>query len=73
MQLVDSQKRSNHEELEPILNAALVDSMCQNFWPMLIGSTSVAAGALMTAIKTGNVVLWPIALLMVAIGTARAF
>lgn len=73
MQLVDPQKRSNQEELEPVLYAALVDSMCQNFWPMLIGSASAAAAALMTAVKTGNVLLWPIAVLMVAIGTARAF
>ena len=42
MQLVDQKKRSSREELEPILYAALVDSMCQNFWPMFIGSVSSA-------------------------------
>ncbi len=73
MQLVDQKKRSNHEELEPVLYAALVDSMCQNFWPMLFGSVCAAAAALMTALKTGNVLLWPIAFLIVGIGTARAF
>jgi diguanylate cyclase (GGDEF)-like protein len=73
MQLVDQKNRSNQEELEPALYAALVDSMCQNFWPMFIGSVSGAAAALMTAVKTGNVLLWPCALLLVAIGTARAF
>jgi diguanylate cyclase (GGDEF)-like protein len=73
MQLVDQKKRNNQEELEPMLYAALVDSMCQNFWPMLIGSISGAAAALMTALKTGNVLLWPCALLIVAVGTARAF
>ena len=35
--------RSNQEELEPVLYAALVDSMLQNFWPMLIGSICAAA------------------------------
>jgi diguanylate cyclase (GGDEF)-like protein len=73
MQLVDQKKRSNQEEPEPVLYAALVDSMCQNFWPMFIGSVSAAAAALMTALKTGNVLLWPCALLIVGIGTVRAF
>src|SRR6188768_1792738 len=72
MQLVDQKKRSNREELEPTLYAALVDSMCQNFWPMFIGSVSAAVAALMTALKTGNVLLWPCALLIVGIGTLRA-
>jgi diguanylate cyclase (GGDEF)-like protein len=73
MQLVDQKKRSNQDELGPVLYAALVDSMCQNFWPMFIGSVSAAVAALMTALKTGNVLLWPCALLLVAIGTTRAF
>jgi diguanylate cyclase (GGDEF)-like protein len=73
MQLVDQKKQSNQEELEPVLYAALVDSMCQNFWPMLFGSACAAAAALMTAMKTGNVLLWPCAVLIVGIGTARAF
>ena len=73
MQLVDQKKRNNQEELEPILYAALVDSMCQNFWPMFMGSVCAGAAALMTALKTGNVLLWPCALLIVAIGTYRAF
>ena len=37
MQLVDQKSRSSHEELEPILYAALIDSMFQNFWPMFLG------------------------------------
>jgi len=73
MQLVDQKKRSNQEELEPALYAALVDSMCQNFWPMFFGSTCAAAAALMTALKTGNVLLWPCAVLIIGIGTARAY
>jgi diguanylate cyclase (GGDEF)-like protein len=73
MQLVDPKRRSNQEELEPVLYAALIDSMCQNFWPMFIGAVCAAAAALMTALKTGNILLWPCAILIVAIGTARAF
>ncbi len=55
MQLVDQKKRSNGDELEPVLYAALIDSMLQNFWPMFIGAVSAAAAALMTALKTGNI------------------
>jgi diguanylate cyclase (GGDEF)-like protein len=73
MQLVDQKKRSNQEELEPGLYAALVDSMLQNFWPMLIGSVCAGAAAVMTALKTGNALLWPCAILIVGIGTFRAF
>src|SRR5882762_3418285 len=71
MQLVDQKKRQ--EELEPVLYAALIDSMCQNFWPMLLGTLCAAVAAVMTAMKTGNVALWPIAALIVGIGTLRAF
>ncbi len=74
MQLFDHKKRNERDdELSPALYAALVDSMCQNFWPMLIGAVSTAIAALMTALKTENVLLWPIAALIVVIGTARAF
>jgi diguanylate cyclase (GGDEF)-like protein len=72
MQLVDQKKPSNQEAMEPVLYAALVDSMCQNFWPMFFGGVCTAAAALMTALKTGNALLWPIAVLIVVIGTARA-
>ncbi|WP_296514805.1 EAL domain-containing protein [Rhodopseudomonas sp.] len=47
--------------------------MCQNFWPMLTGAICAAIAALMTAIKTGDVWIWPCALLIIAVGTARAF
>ena len=47
--------------------------MCQNFWPMFIGSVSSAVAAVMTALKTGNVLLWPCAALIIGIGTVRAF
>jgi diguanylate cyclase (GGDEF)-like protein len=73
MQLVDQKERGNPEAQSPLLYAALIDSMCQNFWPILIGSISTAAAAVMTAIKTGNVWLWPCTILIVGIGTFRAF
>ena len=72
MQLAD-QKQSDRDELEPILYAALINSMVQNFWAIFLGSASAAVAAVMTALKTGDVWLWPIAFLLIAIGTARAF
>jgi diguanylate cyclase (GGDEF)-like protein len=73
MQLVDQKKRNNQDELEPVLYAALIDSMCQNFWPMLLGTLCTAVAAVLTALKTGNPLLWPCAVLIVGIGTLRAF
>src|SRR5258708_29911426 len=73
MQLVDQKKRSSREELEPVLYAALVDAMCQNFWPTFIGWVCAAIAAVLTALKTGNEWLWPCAAVIIAIGTIRAF
>ncbi len=73
MQLVDQKKRSSQEELEPVLYAALIDSMCQNFWPMMLGTLCTAIAAVLTAMKTGNTLLWPVAAAIVGIGTLRAF
>ncbi len=74
MQLADHKKRRDEEEaLSPAIYAALVDSMCQNFWPILNGTVCAAVCALMTAIKTGNVLIWPCVVLIIVIGTARAF
>ncbi len=73
MQLVDSEQRCKEETLSPAIYAALVDSMSQNFWPILSGTFCAAAAALMTAIKTGNAWIWPCALFIVVVGTARAY
>jgi hypothetical protein len=62
----------DREELPPRIYAALVDSMCQNSWPMLFGAICAAAAALMTALKTGYAPIWPCALLIITIGIARA-
>ena len=54
MQLAD-QKQSDRDELEPILYAALINSMVQNFWAIFLGSASTAVAAVMTALKTGDI------------------
>jgi diguanylate cyclase (GGDEF)-like protein len=71
MQLADNTINID-KEMPPSIYAALVDSMCQNFWPMLTGAICAAIAALMTALKTGIPWIWPCAILIVAIGTARA-
>lgn len=73
MQLVEQKKRQSKEDLSPAIYAALVDSMRQNFWPMLLGSICAGAAAVMTALKTGNVWLWPCVALIIGVGITRAF
>jgi diguanylate cyclase (GGDEF)-like protein len=73
MQLDDHAKEWDDVTLPPKIYAALVDSMCQNFWPMLSGALCAGIAALLTALKTGDVWIWPSALLIIAVGTLRAF
>ena len=71
MQLAD-QKQSDRDELEPILYAALINSMVQNFWAIFLGSASAAGAAVMTALKTGDGWLWAMAYAVV-LGIALSF
>lgn len=73
MQLVQYAKSRSKEMLPPKIYAALVRSMAQNFWAMLSGAVCAAVAALMTAVKTGDVWIWPCALAIIAVGTLRAF
>lgn len=73
MQLIQRKEHLTEENLSPRIYAALVDSMCQNSWPMLFGAICAAAAALMTALKTGYAPIWPCAFLIITIGIARAF
>lgn len=59
-------------KMSPSIYAALVDSLFENPIPMLAGAVCAGAAGLMTAVKTGNQLLWPIALLIVVIGLLRA-
>jgi diguanylate cyclase (GGDEF)-like protein len=71
MQLT-GQTKSPDLKMSPSIYAALVDSLFENPVPLLAGAACAGAAALMTAVKTGNRFLWPIALLIVAIGLFRA-
>jgi diguanylate cyclase (GGDEF)-like protein len=72
MQLVEPSQKQDEVKLTPPIYAALVDSLFQNPVPMLAGAICAGAGALMTAVKTGNPLLWPCALSIVVIGLIRA-
>ncbi|MGD9839776.1 MAG: putative bifunctional diguanylate cyclase/phosphodiesterase [Afipia sp.] len=72
MQLVHRKNRPE-ESLSPTVYAALVDSLFQNPAPMLAGAICMAIAATLTALKTGNVYLWPCMALIVLVGSYRTY
>ena len=73
MQLVDQGKRRSQEALSPAIYAALVESLFQSPSVMFMGNICAAVAALMTAFKTGNILIWPCAMLIVLFGSLRAW
>jgi diguanylate cyclase (GGDEF)-like protein len=71
MQLAD-QTKDLDQKMSPSIYAALVDSLFENPVPLLAGAVCAGAAGLMTAMKTGNQLLWPCAFLIAAIGLLRA-
>ncbi len=71
MQLADL-KHIPEKELSPSIATALVDSLFHNFVPLLAGVAVSAVASVMTAVKTGNLWLWPCPLLMTVICIARS-
>ena len=72
MQLAD-QSGDPDQKMSPSIYAALVDSLFQNPGPMFAGALCAAIAAVMTALKTGDVWLWPCVVLLVVTGALRAF
>jgi len=72
MPTADAQRIPAENDLPPSIKTALTDSIFHNFGAMLAGVLSMAAAAVMTALRTGDLLLWPFAVLIVAIGAARA-
>jgi diguanylate cyclase (GGDEF)-like protein len=60
------------QKMSPSIYAALVDSLFQDPGPMFAGALCAAVAAIMTAVKTGNVWLWPCVALLVVTGAVRA-
>ncbi len=72
MQLVASKRAQNAKDISPSIYAALVDSLFTNPVPMLAGAICTTVAAILTAYKTGNVLLWPCAGAIILIGAARS-
>ncbi|MDR3465733.1 MAG: EAL domain-containing protein [Xanthobacteraceae bacterium] len=73
MPTADAQRIPEEEDLPPSIAMALTDSLFHNFAPMLAGVVVFALAAVMTAVKTGNVWLWPCAALITVICMARSW
>jgi diguanylate cyclase (GGDEF)-like protein len=71
MQLA-SQTGDPDQKMPPSIYAALIDSLFQDPGPLFAGALCAAAGAIMTAVKTGNPWLWPCVALLVVTGAVRA-
>ncbi len=60
------------QKASPSIAAALIDSLFQDPGPLFAGALSAAVAALMTAIKTGDLWLWPCVAFLVISGAGRA-
>jgi len=71
MQLA-SQSGESDQKMSPSIYAALIDSLFTDPGPMFAGALCAAIAALMTALSTGNPLLWPCVALLVVTGALRA-
>ena len=71
MQLANQSGESD-QKISPSIYAALIDSLFTDPGPMFAGALCAAVAAIMTALKTGNVLLWPCVALLVVTGALRA-
>ncbi len=71
MQLA-GQNTDPDQKISPSIYAALVDSLFQNPGPMFAGAVFAAIAAVMTALKSGDDLLWPCAALLIVTGAFRA-
>src|SRR5271156_3649875 len=71
MQLA-SQGKDPDQKISSSIYAALIDSLFQDPGPLFVGALCAAVAAVMTALKTGNVLLWPCVVLLVSTGAVRA-
>ncbi|MGY3602496.1 MULTISPECIES: putative bifunctional diguanylate cyclase/phosphodiesterase [unclassified Bradyrhizobium] len=71
MQLAN-QSADSDQKVSPSIYAALIDSLFQNPAPLFAGAALVAMAAVLTAMKTQLLWLWPCVALLVITGAARA-
>jgi diguanylate cyclase (GGDEF)-like protein len=72
MQLVGQTTESETNKMSASIYSALIDSLFQNPGPLFAGVLCAVFAAVMTALKTGIVWLWPCVALLLLIGAARA-
>src|SRR5260370_15993997 len=72
MQLADQKKRSKQEVLSPAIYVAMVDWGVREVNPGVAGTVRGAIASVMTALKTGNQLVWPCAVWLSIVGIARA-
>src|SRR5580704_17534336 len=72
MQL-ENQTEDNDQKMSPSIHAALVDSLFDAPAPLLTGLVFAAIAAAMTALKTGEPLIWACVALLIATGAVRAF
>src|SRR3981081_456774 len=70
---IDGQTKDPDQKMSPSIYAALVDSLFQNPGPMFAGALFAAVAAVMTALKSGDNLLWPCVALLIVTGAVRAF
>jgi diguanylate cyclase (GGDEF)-like protein len=72
MQLAN-QREVSDQEATPSIRAALIDSLFETPAPLLAGIVFVAIAAALTALKTGDDLIWACVALLVVAGAVRAF
>ncbi len=71
MQLA-ARSREPNQEISPSIRAALIDSLFENPAPLFAGIVFVAVAAALTALKTGEDLIWACVALLIVSGAARA-
>ena len=71
MAFLNFRRTKDSAQLTPAIYVALVDSLFQNFMASFAGTICAAIAAVLTAWKTGVNLLWPCALLIIAVGAVR--
>src|SRR5713226_7287248 len=72
MQLAN-QRGEPDQKVSPAIRAALIDSLFENPAPLLAGIVFVAIAAALTALKTGEDLIWACVGLLIVAGAVRAF
>jgi diguanylate cyclase (GGDEF)-like protein len=68
-----SQREVTEQAISPSIRAALIDSLFENPAPLFASIVFVAAAAALTAVKTGENLIWACVALLIVAGAVRVF